>query len=55
MNTEEIKDDFYEDNLCTSCNGSGEGMWDGSTCSTCKGKGIKINNNGKDYNRRTRQ
>lgn len=24
---------------CPACNGSGEGMTDGSTCGTCKGKG----------------
>lgn len=25
--------------ICSTCNGSGEGMYDGSTCRTCKGKG----------------
>jgi len=25
--------------LCTTCNGSGEGMYDGSYCSTCGGSG----------------
>lgn len=25
--------------ICSSCNGSGEGMYDGSTCRTCKGSG----------------
>lgn len=25
--------------ICSSCNGSGEGGYDGSTCYTCKGKG----------------
>lgn len=25
--------------LCLICNGSGEGMYDGSTCRTCKGSG----------------
>lgn len=24
---------------CTSCNGSGEGRYDGSTCTNCKGLG----------------
>ena len=28
-----------EDDLCTNCNGSGEGMYDGSRCYVCKGKG----------------
>ena len=27
------------DNYCNTCNGSGEGMWDGSRCSSCKGLG----------------
>jgi hypothetical protein len=26
--------------LCVHCNGSGEGMWDGSTCNVCGGEGI---------------
>lgn len=28
-----------EDGYCTQCSGSGEGMYDGSTCSKCKGNG----------------
>jgi len=28
-----------EDEICGRCNGSGEGMYDGSTCSACKGAG----------------
>jgi DnaJ-class molecular chaperone len=36
------KNGLYEDNMCIVCNGSGEGMWDGSTCSSCKGLGVKI-------------
>lgn len=24
---------------CPSCAGSGEGLWDGSSCSRCKGRG----------------
>lgn len=27
------------DDLCGACNGSGEGMYDGSTCPVCKGSG----------------
>jgi len=27
--------------LCGACNGSGEGMYDGTVCSTCKGKGVE--------------
>ncbi len=25
--------------ICSACNGSGEGMFDGSRCSTCGGSG----------------
>ena len=27
--------------ICGTCNGSGEGQYDGSTCSICGGKGIE--------------
>jgi len=27
-----------DNDICPACNGSGEGQYDGSTCSTCKGK-----------------
>ena len=27
------------DYICNSCNGSGEGMYDGSTCHACRGNG----------------
>lgn len=26
--------------MCSNCNGTGEGMWDGSTCKVCNGEGI---------------
>lgn len=29
----------YESVYCSACSGSGEGMFDGSTCGTCGGKG----------------
>lgn len=29
----------YEEVICTDCSGSGEGMYDGTRCSTCRGKG----------------
>lgn len=31
-----------EDNesICPGCNGSGEGQYDGTTCSTCGGSGV---------------
>lgn len=28
--------------ICGTCNGSGEGFFDGSTCSSCKGSGIEL-------------
>ena len=33
------KDEGYEIKQCTHCNGSGEGMYDGSTCLWCGGSG----------------
>ena len=32
-------DPDYEPGYCPDCSGSGEGRYDGSRCSTCKGKG----------------
>ena len=35
-----VEDDEYDDDyICPDCSGSGEGMWDGSSCRTCKGTG----------------
>jgi RecJ-like exonuclease len=31
----------YIEVICTFCNGSGEGMYDGSTCISCHGSGVK--------------
>lgn len=33
------EDDTYQPEICPDCNGSGEGHYDGSTCSTCGGGG----------------
>lgn len=35
-------DDCYADTevLCGQCNGSGEGMYDGTICYRCKGSGV---------------
>jgi hypothetical protein len=32
-------EDDDEDDICSACNGSGEGMYDGSTCYKCHGYG----------------
>lgn len=37
---EEMRVDVEEDDTCPTCQGCGEGMYDGSRCSTCKGKGV---------------
>lgn len=37
----EIEDDL-EDEICSWCSGSGEGMYDGSTCYKCKGCGHEL-------------
>lgn len=34
--------DDDEGDYCSRCNGSGEGLYDGSTCSGCKGRGHVI-------------
>ena len=43
MKTEALEEAFdeleYEDYVCPSCRGSGEGTYDGSTCYKCKGTG----------------
>jgi len=28
--------------ICTNCNGSGEGQYDGATCHYCKGRGTQL-------------
>jgi hypothetical protein len=34
-------EDHTNPGICGSCNGSGEGMYDGSTCHMCKGSGCE--------------
>jgi hypothetical protein len=37
-----MADDGHDDSepgICPACNGSGEGMHEGTTCGTCKGEG----------------
>lgn len=31
--------DEIDEDICPNCNGSGEGMYDGSRCHVCKGSG----------------
>jgi DnaJ-class molecular chaperone len=33
--------DAYEEQYCGGCAGSGEGMYDGSRCHSCKGSGTE--------------
>lgn len=33
---------LYKESVCVQCNGSGEGMHDGSTCSACGGEGLDL-------------
>ena len=37
---EEEEDPDEDPTICVACNGSGEGQYDGTKCSTCKGKGV---------------
>ncbi len=37
-----------EEQMCSSCNGSGEGMYDGSRCSSCGGSGVDRGQNDSD-------
>jgi hypothetical protein len=34
-------DEDDEDEICTGCSGSGEGMYDGSSCRKCHGSGVE--------------
>lgn len=39
-----------EDEICSRCSGSGEGMWDGSTCTSCHGSGVEpVDKEDNDY------
>lgn len=35
----ELPEEDDDEPYCHNCSGSGEGMWDGSTCSVCHGYG----------------
>lgn len=36
----EVENDYDGPNICVSCNGSGEGRYDGTRCSVCGGSGM---------------
>lgn len=36
---EELEDEL-EGEICGNCSGSGEGQYDGTSCTVCKGKGV---------------
>lgn len=38
---EHYDDPDYEEEICTKCNGSGEGQYDGTQCWWCKGWGVE--------------
>lgn len=38
----EAQDAIDNPPLCAACNGSGEGEYDGTTCSVCKGRGTEF-------------
>lgn len=43
------EDDDDVDYICPQCSGSGEGMWDGASCTKCGGTGGWPKNRGVDY------
>ena len=42
----------YENLICPNCNGSGEGMHDGTTCRACGGSGEERSNYEKERDER---
>ena len=40
--------DDDDDTICPQCNGSGEGMYDGSKCHACHGSGVERYDSGKE-------
>lgn len=45
---EHYDEDEHEEHICPACSGSGEGMYDGSTCYKCEGTGGWFNNRDDD-------
>ena len=48
INDEELEIDDDEESYCHQCNGSGEGMYDGSKCHACHGSGVERDDSGKE-------
>ena len=38
---DEVEPEAAPHPICADCNGSGEGMYDGTTCHTCHGRGTR--------------
>lgn len=49
MNEYEDIEEDDEDEICSRCSGSGEGMWDGSCCTLCHGSGVEPRETDDDY------
>ncbi len=45
---DEFDGDDDEHDICHQCNGSGEGMYDGSKCHACHGSGVERDDTGKE-------
>lgn len=52
MNDYEEPDEYIEeddeDEICSWCSGSGEGMYDGAACGKCHGSGVELQEKGDD-------
>jgi hypothetical protein len=36
-----VDEEESDDGICPNCDGSGEGMYEGTRCSACRGKGVR--------------
>jgi len=46
---EAMLEEDIEDEICSWCSGSGEGMYDGATCNKCHGSGVEPVEKEDDY------
>ena len=54
--TTESEAEDNESEICSSCNGSGEGMYDGTRCSCCGGSGVeREEDDRRDYEREDKE